>query len=127
MIPSGVPWNRVDLVESNIRFRATSPDGKAFFGWYPKFWFYDPQLIAQSSGGLLTHQTGGVQNGFWLYPYMRIPQYVETIVFGQMAKEFEAPRILGGVHDAPELRPFVPSTMSEAQCGYVEFECGIRG
>src|SRR5210317_2142124 len=53
MIPSGVPWNVVDLVESNIRFRVTSPDGKSFFGWYPRFYFQDPQAIIQSSGGML--------------------------------------------------------------------------
>jgi hypothetical protein len=30
MVPSGVQWNLVDLVENNIRFRVTSPDGKSF-------------------------------------------------------------------------------------------------
>ncbi len=30
MVSSGVSWNVVDLVESNIRFRVTSPDGKSF-------------------------------------------------------------------------------------------------
>ena len=39
MISSGVPWNVVDLVENNIRFRVTSPDKKSFFGWYPRFYF----------------------------------------------------------------------------------------
>jgi hypothetical protein len=42
MIPSGLQWNVVDLVENNIRFRVTSPDGKSFFGWYPRFYFQDP-------------------------------------------------------------------------------------
>ena len=42
MIPSGVSWNVVDLVENNIRFRVTSPDGKSFFGWYPRFYFRTP-------------------------------------------------------------------------------------
>ena len=53
MIPSGVQWNVVDLVENNIRFRVTSPDGKSFFGWYPRFYFQDPAVHMQSSGGVL--------------------------------------------------------------------------
>ena len=32
MVPSGIVWNVVDLVENNIRFRVTSPDGRFFFG-----------------------------------------------------------------------------------------------
>jgi len=62
MIPSGVPWNVVDLVENNIRFRVTSPDGKSFFGWYPRFYFQDPQVIRQSSAGFLQPQTGQILN-----------------------------------------------------------------
>ena len=58
MIPSGVQWNVVDLVENNIRFRVTSPDGKSFFGWYPRFYFQDPQVIMRSSGGILQPQMG---------------------------------------------------------------------
>jgi hypothetical protein len=50
MIPSGVQWNVVDLVENNIKFRITSPDGKSFFGWYPRFYFQDPQVFVQSKG-----------------------------------------------------------------------------
>jgi len=30
MVPSGAQWNVVDLVENNIRFRVTSPDGQSF-------------------------------------------------------------------------------------------------
>ena len=128
MVPSGVAWNRVDLVESNIRFRATSPDGKAFFGWFPKFYFYDPQLVAQSSGGILTPAAGSVHNGFWLYPYLTIPQFVEKVVFGQLAaKEFENPRLLGGFHESPELRVWLPASVTQAQCGYVDCGCGIKG
>ena len=63
MIPSGVQWNVVDLVENNIRFRVTSPDGKSYFGWYPRFYFQDPAVHMQSSGGLLRPQIGGVLNG----------------------------------------------------------------
>lgn len=128
MVPSGVPGNRVDLMESNIRFRATSPDGKAFFGWYPKFYFYDPQFVVQSSGGLLRPQVGTMYNGFWLYPYLSVPQFVEKVVFGQFAaKEFEQPRLLGGFHETPELRAWVPASVTTAQCGYVDFECAVKG
>lgn len=35
MSPSGVQCHVMDLVEHNITFRVTSPDGKSFFGWYP--------------------------------------------------------------------------------------------
>ena len=96
MIPSGVSWNVVDLVENNIRFRVTSPDGKSFFGWYPRFYFQDPAVIARTSMGILQKQAGEVINGMWLYPYMNIEQYVQNIVFGQFAaNEFKNPRILG--------------------------------
>jgi len=50
MIPSGVSWNVVDLVESNILFRIISPDGKSFFGWYPRFYFQDPQVLFSRVG-----------------------------------------------------------------------------
>ena len=60
MVPSGVEWNVVDLVENNIRFRVTSPDGKSFFGWYPRFYFQDPQVIIPSSGEVLQPQIGQV-------------------------------------------------------------------
>ncbi len=128
MIPSGVPWNKVDLIESNIRFRATSPDGKSFFGWYPKFYFSDPRHLAQASMGILNPQPGTVSDGVWLYPYMTIPQFAQTIIFNIFAKdEFQNPRLLGGVQDAPDLRPWVPKHVTRAQCGYVNFECGIKG
>ena len=81
MVPSGVEWNVVDLVENNIRFRVTSPDGKSFFGWYPRFYFQDPQVIMQSSGGVLQPQIGQVLNGCWIYPYLDVAQYVKNIVF----------------------------------------------
>lgn len=48
MLPSGVSWNVVDLVENNIRFRVSHPDGKSFYGWYPRFYFQDPAIIARS-------------------------------------------------------------------------------
>ena len=103
MIPSGVEWNIVDLVESNIRFRVSSPDGGSFFGWYPRFYFQDPAISYQSSMGILRKQNGEVLNGTWLYPYMDIETYVRTIVFGWFAgSEFRDPEILGGVHQAPE-------------------------
>ncbi len=35
IVPSGVQWNVVDLVENNIRFRGTRPDGTSLFGSYP--------------------------------------------------------------------------------------------
>lgn len=68
MLPSGVDWNVVDLVETNIQFRATSPDGNSFFGWDPRFYFQDPAALAQSSGGVLQRQPGQVMNGCWLFP-----------------------------------------------------------
>ena len=109
MIPSGVTWNVVDLVENNIRFRVTSPDGKSFFGWYPRFYFQDPQVIAQSSGGMLQPQIGQVLNGCWIYPYLDVAQYARHIVFNQFAvNEFQDPKIIGSFIRSPELEPFVP-------------------
>jgi hypothetical protein len=67
MIPSGVSWNVVDLVENNIRFRVTSPDGKSFFGWYPRFYFQDPAIIAQTSMGILQKQAGEVMKDSWRF------------------------------------------------------------
>lgn len=128
MIPSGAQWNVVDLVEHNIKFRVTSPDGKSFFGWYPRFYFQDPAIHAQSSGGVLQQPAGGVLNGCWLYPYMDIPRYVQTIVFGQFAAgEFQAPHIVGAPVAAPELKPWVPQTASRGEAGYVNFQCSING
>ena len=127
MVSSGVPWNVVDLVENNIRFRATSPDGKSFFGFYPRFYFMDPAVIVQNSGGYLQPQVGGVQSGAWIYPYMDVRQYVETIVFGQFApNEFVNPRILE-VGDDPELRKLAPQVAGDVRTGYVEFECQLNG
>jgi hypothetical protein len=128
MIPSGVQWNVVDLVENNIRFRVTSPDGKSFFGWYPRFYFQDPRIIMQNSGGVLQPRAGQVLNGCWLYPYLNVAQYVHYIVFGQLsANEFQNPRIIGNVVPAPELKPWVPKMASRCGYGYVNFECTING
>jgi hypothetical protein len=128
MIPSGVQWNVVDLVENNIRFRVTSPDGKSYFGWYPRFYFQDPAVHIQSSGGLLRPQIGGVLNGCWVYPYMGVAQYVQYIIFGQLAaREFQNPRIIGRAVESPELRPWLPQMAQRKECGYVNFECTIGG
>lgn len=128
MIPSGVQWNVVDLVENNIRFRVTSPDGKSYFGWYPRFYFQDPAVHMQSSGGLLRPQIGGVLNGCWIYPYMGVAQYVQHIIFGQLAaQEFQNPRIIGRAVESPELRPWLPQMAQRKECGYVNIECTIGG
>ena len=128
MIPSGASWNVVDLVENNIRFRVTSPDGKSFFGWYPRFYFQDPAVIAQTSMGILQKRAGEVINGVWLYPYMNIEQYVQHIVFGQFAaNEFQSPRILGQAQSDPELQPWIPKNVSHHYAGYVNFECFMNG
>ena len=128
MVPSGAGWNVVDLIESNIRFRATSPDGRSFFGFYPRFYFLDPQTSVRNSGGILNPQVGGVMNGCWSFPYMTIGQFAETIVFGQFAaQEFLNPRIVGDVVNVPELRAFVPQVAQQAQYGYVEFTCTLNG
>lgn len=87
MIPSGVEWNLVDLVETNISFRVTSPDGQSFFGCYPRFYFQDPQVLAQSSYGMMQMQPGQVMNGCWLYPFLDVAQYVQHIVFAQFAAD----------------------------------------
>jgi len=128
MVPSGVQWNVVDLVENNISFRVTSPDGMSFFGWYPRFYFQDPQVIMQSSGGMLQLQIGQVMNGCWMYPYLDVAQYVQYIVFGQFAaNEFQYPRIIGDVVKDPTLKPWVPQLATRSDYGYVNFECTING
>lgn len=127
MIASGVEWNVVDLVEGNIKFRVTSPDGRSFFGWYPRFYFQDPAISAQSSMGILQKQNGEVLNGTWLYPYMGIETYVTEIVFRQFAAgEFQNPMILGAVQESPELLAWVPATASRYQAGYVNFQTGLN-
>ena len=128
MIPSGVQWNVVDLVENNIRFRVSSPDGGSFFGWYPRFYFQDPAVIARSSGGILQPQTGQVLNGCWLYPYLNVVQYVQYIIFNQLsAGEFQEARIIGGVVPSPELKALVPPIASRADYGGVNFTCRANG
>ncbi|MFH1153169.1 MAG: hypothetical protein V1793_05080 [Pseudomonadota bacterium] len=127
MIPSGVGWNVVDLVENNIQFRVSSPDRRSFFGWYPRFYFQDPQMSFQSSMGIIRKQNGEVLNGVWLYPYMTLENYVEQIVFGQFgAAEYQSPRILGKANPAPELSPWIPPNVSRHQAGYVNFEALIN-
>ena len=128
MIPSGVQWNVVDLVENNISFRVTSPDGQSFFGWYPRFYFQDPAVIAGNSMGAIQPRTGTVLNGCWLYPYMGIAGYMKHIVLGRLsAGEFVNPRITAGPVHSPELMPWIPKAAGRAECGYVNFECVIRG
>lgn len=128
MVPSGVGWNIVDLVETNIGFRVTSPDGASFFGWYPRFYFQDPAFIAQSSGGYLNPQPGQILNGCWLFPFLEVAPYVQNVVFGHLAaREFEHPRLLGPAAPAPELKPLVPAAASRSDYGCVNFECAIRG
>jgi len=128
MISSGIEWNVVDLVENNISFRVTSPDGKSFFGWYPRFYFQDPQVFIQSSGGMLQPQIGQVMNGCWVYPYLDVAQYVQYIIFGQFAvNEFQNPRIISNVIKAPMLEPWVPKLATRSDYGYVNFECTING
>ena len=128
MIPSGVSWNVVDLVENNIRFRVTSPDGKSFFGWYPRFYFQDPQVIIQSSGGMLKPQIGQTLNGCWIYPYLDVAHYSQYIVFNQFAaNEFQNPHIIGNAVVAPELKALVPQAATRSDYGYINFECTVRG
>ncbi len=128
MVPSGVGWNIVDMVETNIGFRVTSPDGASFFGWYPRFYFQDPAIIAHSSGGYLNPQPGHVLNGCWVFPFLNVAQYVQTVVFGHLAaREFQNPRMLGPAVAAHELKPLVPAAANRADYGYVNFECAIRG
>jgi hypothetical protein len=67
-------------------------------------------------------------NGCWVYPYLDVAQYVQHIVFGQMAaNEFQNPRILGEVIRAPELEPWVPQNVSRSDYGYVNIACAIQG
>lgn len=128
MIASGVAWNVVDLVENNIRFRVTSPDGKSFFGWYPRFYFQDPQVIVQSSAGMLKPQIGQTLNGCWIYPYLNVAQYAQYIVFNQFAaNEFQNPHIIGNAVVAPELKVLVPQAATRSDYGYINFECTVRG
>lgn len=128
MLPSGVEWNLVDRVETNIRFRATSPDGLSFFGWYPRFYFQDPAALARSSGGVLQVPPGQVINGCWVFPFMNVGQYVQRIVFGYLsAQEFQQPRLIGAHVPSPELKAWVPPVASRAEYGYVNFECTLRG
>jgi hypothetical protein len=128
MLPSGVEWNLVDRVETNIRFRATSPDGQSFFGWYPRFYFQDPAVLVRSSSGVLQPQPGQAMNGCWLFPFMNVGQYVQRIVFNHLsAQEFQNPRIIGSPVASPELKAWVPAVASRADYGYVNFECTVRG
>ena len=102
IVPSGVQWNVVDLVEKDIRFRVTSPDGKSFFGWYPRFYFKEPKAIIQSSGGMLQPQIGQGLNGCWIYLYLDVAQYLQYIVFQQFGpNEFQNPHIVGNVQKTP--------------------------
>lgn len=128
MLPSGVGWNVVDLVENNIRFRATHPDGKSFFGWYPRFYFQDPALIMRNSWGMIRKAPGEVMNGCWLFPYMGVADYVKNVVFPYMAKdEFVSPRLVGGVHRDESLTPWMPKGASRCDAGSVDFLCTLRG
>lgn len=128
MISSGVAWNVVDLVENNIRFRVTSPDGQSFFGWYPRFYFQEPQVISRNSGGMLQPQIGQVINGCWVYPYLDVANYVQYIVFAQLsAGEFKNPSIIGNKIAAPELKPLVPQLATRKDYGFVNFECTVNG
>jgi hypothetical protein len=114
MIPSGVQWNVVDLVEHNIRFRVTSPDGKSFFGWYPRFYFQDPAVVMQSSMGYAQPRMGGVLNGCWLFPYMGVSQYVQHIVLGQLsAQEFQNTSSRSSTETTPRIAP--KNTVNDAQ------------
>jgi hypothetical protein len=87
MRPSGASWNKLDLVESNIGFRATSPDGQSRFGWYPRFYFVDPAVYLRSSGGILNPAVGSVMDGAWVYPAMGVADFARNIVFGQLARK----------------------------------------
>lgn len=128
MVASGTGWNVVDLVENNIKFRVTSPDGKSFFGWYPKFYFQDPAIPYRNSMGMIRKQNGEVLNGTWFYPYMDIKTYVRDIVFRWFAEsEFRNPRILGDVQKDPELEPWIPKSVTRYEAGYVNFETDING
>ncbi len=123
MRPSGVAWNKLDLVESNIGFRATSPDGQSRFGWYPRFYFVDPAVYLRSSGGLLNPAAGSVMDGAWVYPAMGVADFARNIVFGQLArKELGRARLVGRFVDVPALRKLAPQVATQVQAGYVDFE-----
>lgn len=123
MRPSGVAWNKLDLVESNIGFRATSPDGQSRFGWYPRFYFIDPATYLRSSGGILNPVVGSVMDGAWVYPAMGVADFARNIVFGQLArKELGRARVAGRFVDVPALRKLAPQFATQVQAGYVDFE-----
>ncbi len=109
MRPSGADWNKLDLVESNISFRATSPDGGSRFGWFPRFYFIDPTSYVRSSGGMLNAPVGGVMDGAWVYPPMGVEDFARHIVFRQFApKELGNARLTGRFVEVPELRKLAP-------------------
>ena len=85
MIPSGVQWNVVDLVENNIRFRVTSPDGKSFFGWYPRFYFQDPQAIISPAGACCNRKPGRFSTVAGFTPIWMSPNMCSTSYFGSSA------------------------------------------
>lgn len=123
MRPSGASWNKLDLVESNIGFRATSPDGQSRFGWYPRFYFIDPAVYARSSGGILRPAVGSVMDGAWVYPAMGVADFARHIVFGQLArKELGQARVVGRFVEVPALRKLAPQVATQVQAGYVDFE-----
>lgn len=123
MRPSGVAWNKLDLVESNIGFRATSPDGQSRFGWYPRFYFVDPAVYARSSGGILRPAIGSVMDGAWVYPSMGVADFARNIVFGQLAhQELGRARLVGRFVEVPALRKLAPQVATQVQAGYVDFE-----
>lgn len=123
MRSSGVAWNKLDLVESNIGFRATSPDGQSRFGWYPRFYFVDPAVYRRSSGGILNPTVGSVMDGAWVYPAMGVADFARNIVFGQLArKELGQARLVGRFVEVPALRKLAPQVATQVQAGYVDFE-----
>jgi hypothetical protein len=123
MRPSGLSWNRLDLVESNIGFRASSPDGRSRFGWFPRFYFVDPAAYVRSSGGMLQPAIGSVMDGAWVYPFMEVDDFARHIVFSQLARqELGQARLVGGFVDVPELRKLAPRVATRVRAGYVDFE-----
>ena len=122
MRPSGADWNKLDLVESNISFRATSPDGGSRFGWFPRFYFMDPASYVRSSGGMLNPPVGGVMDGAWVYPPMGVEDFARHIVFRQFApKELGHARLVGRFVEVPELRKLAPQVARQVLAGYVDF------
>jgi len=122
MRPSGVAWNKLDLVESNIGFRATSPDGQSRFGWFPRFYFVDPAVYVRSSGGILHPAVGSVMDGAWVYPAMGVEDFARGIVFGQLAREeLGRARLAGGFVEVPALRKLAPRVATQVRAGYVDF------